>query len=67
VVPIVLGLSEIFVSNHVKSDRVYGVIREKLRARMRQKRLMKNIFFGSTRRRRGTERGAGKVGEKQGE
>jgi len=31
---------------------------------MRQKKLPKNIFLGSTRRRKGTEGGAGKEGEK---
>jgi hypothetical protein len=34
----------------------------KLIARMRQKRLPKNIFLRSTRRRKGTEGGAGKEG-----
>jgi hypothetical protein len=43
----------------VKSDREYRVIREKLIAGMRQKRLPKNIFLCSTRRRKGTEGGAG--------
>jgi hypothetical protein len=43
-----------------KSDRECRVIREKLVARMRQKWLLKNIFLGSTRRRKATERGAGK-------
>ena len=65
-VPIVLGLTEIFVFNHVKSDREQRDIREQLIASMRHKRLPKNIFLCSTRRRKGTEGGAGKEGEKQG-
>ena len=66
VVSVLLGLREIFVFSHVKSDREYRVIREKLITGMRQKRLPQNIFLCSTRRRKGKEGGAGKEGEKQG-
>jgi hypothetical protein len=66
VVPILPGLREIFVFNNVKSDSEYRVIRDKLRAKMRQKRLPKKIFLGSTRRRNGTEGGAGREGENRG-